>query len=453
MTVVINRMSKARPAPDLKTQLRESYKVLGTKPFTRGGETAVKLMLNHGYFMGLYYTMQFFEVKADDPIVRTLATNGVSCWVNPEFWDQLNRDQRVTAVAHEIGHKMLLHSTRRGHRDRYVWNIAGDHVINLMLKDSQFRPLENMTIRGKPWEWWCDARFRNMTTEAVYDVLIKEYEDKEEEQRKGGGQPGGDQPGTGEPDDGNPIAKRDLDDKQDVVEFGKDPVGDEDDADGGGKGKETAQDFEDRVRQEVKDMERAAQQAGKVPAWMKGVIENVDHLKVPWHEVLIQYVKSLVKSEYSYNRWNKRSFVMRGTIDPDRVNPALGRVRCYIDSSGSCWHAINTFNKHMRDIWTEMQPEAVEVRYFQTQVMHEFDQCFERGDGDVVEIQKEGGGGTSFTWLADETEQEAHDVDLILFLTDMEGEFGREVDGVPVLWLSVSHISTAPFGDGVINIE
>src|SRR6266566_731731 len=138
------------------------------KPFA-AGETAVRMMLRYPWFMGLYYSMQLYE-DADMPM-KTLATNGVSIWIDPTFWGQLSRDHRMTAIAHEMGHKMLLHMTRRGDRNPFMWNIAGDHVINLMLKESGFAPLAGLTINGNPWSWFCDDKYKGWTTERVDDDI------------------------------------------------------------------------------------------------------------------------------------------------------------------------------------------------------------------------------------------------------------------------------------------
>jgi hypothetical protein len=147
------------------------------KPATCMSETAVRLMLRTHYMMHVYYAMTFVEVEEDNEDVKTLATNGTTCWINPKFWRQLTKEQRLSAVAHEMGHRMCLHSSRRGDRDPEIWNIAGDHVINLMLQESKFAKLEGLTIDGKKWSWWCDAQYTGWTTEAVYDALVKEFED------------------------------------------------------------------------------------------------------------------------------------------------------------------------------------------------------------------------------------------------------------------------------------
>jgi predicted metal-dependent peptidase len=415
---------------------------LKCKPFDQISETAVRLMIRFPYMMGPYYTCSVYE--ADDiPEVDTLATNGVSIWVNRDFWKQLSREHRMTAIAHELGHKMLLHSVRRGDRDPIVWNIAGDHVINLMLKESGFSPLSGLKIDGKPWSWCCDDKYKGWTSEAVYDDIYRQYEQQAmQQQGQGGGKAGGDVAGQV-----RAMAGKALGPMKDLIEFGEQPNGDKDETEGTAQGKETAEQFENRVRKELKEMAAQAKLAGDMPAWMKRAIDSGEHVRVPWHEVLEEYIRGMHRADYAWNRWDRRHFVKTGVLAPDMYQPCLNDVLLFVDVSGSCWPYLSKFNRHMKDIWEQVTPRRVHVRYFQTHVNHDFDQCFERGQGDVIEVQKVGGGGTAISWLSDEIDKMDETPELVIVLTDMEvGAFGRAPD-VPVLWLSVSSIDHAPFGD------
>jgi predicted metal-dependent peptidase len=388
------------------------------KRFTGGSETAVRLMLRYPWFMVLYYSMTLYETDE----LPTLATNGVSMWVNPKFWNQLTRDQKMTAVAHELGHKMLLHPTRRGDRDHRTFNIAGDHVINLMLIESGFEPLKKLTIDGKDWNWHCDAKYKGWSTEQVYDDLVKETEDKGTDAGDGLGAEG------------------------DLIDFGEAPDGEPDTTEGpGGTGKtETVEQFEQRIRKELKEAETMSKMQGNVPAWMERVLGNAEHSKVPWYEVLEQYIKTMHRAEYSWSRWSKRDFIRIGCLTPDMWQPAMGGMVVYVDCSGSCWSALDLFNKHFKDIVGEVKPQWIEVRYFQTEVMENLTHRFERGDFEV-ELRPGGGGGTSFKWLADDIDSMEEKPEVAIVLTDMYGDFGRETD-VPLFWASVSSVDVAPFG-------
>jgi predicted metal-dependent peptidase len=95
-------------------------------------------------------------------------------------------DQQVAELVHELFHKILLHNTRRGNRDPYVWNVACDYVINAGMKKNGF------PITGDK-AWLYNAQYDGWLAEAVYADLMK----KAKEQPKPGQGQG--QPGKGSP--------------------------------------------------------------------------------------------------------------------------------------------------------------------------------------------------------------------------------------------------------------
>lgn len=446
---------------------------LSHKPFKGMSETAVRLMLRAQYFMPLYYGMTIYE----DDSIPTLCTNGASLWVNPAFWSQLNRDQRLTAAAHEIGHKMLLHTTRRGERNPFIWNCAGDYVINLMLAESGFVPLSGFTINGKPFTWLYDEKYAGMTTEAVYDAIIKEAEErygqtgkappqngsKGKSQGQGNGTPAPGSAGVGDTGrteedqeqadgqhggNGRERAIRDAEKRlggfRDLVDFGDDPQGNKTE-DG------VAGDFEQKVRKELKEAEMTAKMAGNAPGWLERVVGNAFHSKVNWFEVLEQWIRGLSQADYSWSRFSRREFVKSGALSPDVYQPALGGIVVFADTSGSIsGHELAIYGKHLIDIFEQVKPKWVEIVWFDTRV-HGV-QRFERGEYEDFQPTPVGGGGTDFSWFARYIEEDVEErPDVVMCLTDMYGPFGPEVE-LPFIWLSTSNIDEAPYGQ-VIQVQ
>jgi predicted metal-dependent peptidase len=471
-----------------------AVQIFGQKPFDGMSETAVRLMLRMPYIMALYYSMAIYEDRS--PMNPTLCVNGVAVWVNPDFWRQLSRDQKLTAIAHEIGHKMLLHPTRRGERNPYVWCEAGDNVINHMLVQSGFVPLTNMTINGKPWSWCCDAKYAGSewTTELVYDDLIRKYEEQYEENQKGKEKgPGtqgaghGDEPsesdGEGDGDDsdaeddntadtatgkgadsessgtarsgdedddtgGHPagrVSKNRLGPMYDVRDLGVGPTG-ERDADTKSPG-----DFEQQVRKEIKEAEMQAKMIGNTPAWLERVVGNAFHSKVNWFDVLEQYLRGLHQADYSWSRMNRREYVKTGVISPDIYQPQMGGILKFIDTSGSVsGHELALYDKHERDVIEQVKPKWVAMAYWDTQ-LHRLD-MFERSDYTLDEsmLKPVGGGGTDFRGFQDVIDSLDEPPDVVMVYTDMYATFPREELSVPTIWLSTSQIEKAPFGDVIL---
>jgi predicted metal-dependent peptidase len=166
------------------------------KIFKGMSDTSVRMMMRLPYLMVLYYSMTVFETDE----IPTLCVNGTSMWVNPKFWNQLSREQKLTACVHEVFHKLCLHTTRRGARDPYIYNEAGDHYINNRLKAMGLVPLENLVIDGQPWSWLCDPKYADAkwTTEAIYDDIVKEREQNEPKDSEEPGEEDGESEGDGE---------------------------------------------------------------------------------------------------------------------------------------------------------------------------------------------------------------------------------------------------------------
>jgi predicted metal-dependent peptidase len=63
--------------------------------------------------------------------VGTLAVDDRwNIYVNPSYWAKLSRQARVGALIHEAMHLLQDHAGRRGERESFPWNVAGDLEIN-----------------------------------------------------------------------------------------------------------------------------------------------------------------------------------------------------------------------------------------------------------------------------------------------------------------------------------
>ena len=98
-----------------------------------------------------------FEIQSSN-VTKTMATDGVRLFFNPDYVEKQDETILVTDLAHENGHKMFLDSFRRGLRDPKRWNIACDYRINLYLQDSGLKLGDDYLI---------DERFRGMDAEKI----------------------------------------------------------------------------------------------------------------------------------------------------------------------------------------------------------------------------------------------------------------------------------------------
>jgi predicted metal-dependent peptidase len=97
-----------------------------------------------------------------DESLPTAATNGTQIRYNPNFFLSLSEDERVFLLLHETLHVVFMHITRLKERDPRKWNYAGDYVINHLLISRGYRMPEGGLH---------DPKYKNMSTEQVYDLL------------------------------------------------------------------------------------------------------------------------------------------------------------------------------------------------------------------------------------------------------------------------------------------
>ena len=106
----------------------------------------------------------------------------------------LSMAEIIFVLAHEVLHIALNHHTRRGDRDPILWNMAGDFIINALLRKAGLTMPEAVLY---------DTRFDDMTTEQVYDILKEEKEKGEGEEGEGEeGEEGEEREGKGEEGEG-----------------------------------------------------------------------------------------------------------------------------------------------------------------------------------------------------------------------------------------------------------
>jgi len=410
-------------------------------------DAAVRLMLFHPYWSELYYSMKIIE---DESMCNgqkmTLATDGVNMWVSPTFWRTLTLDQKITALAHEVCHKMFLHSTRRGDRDPLIWNIAADHVVNNTLEQNGFKPI--------PGYWVCDHKYKGWSVEAVYADIIRSLKPPPQ---GGRGKP---QPGQGKPQPGKPGQPQPgQGDPQPGDDAGTSPYEDADDLPAEWKKcmrdivphKGTPQEierFEAEVEQTVQKALATARAMGHMPAGIEApLMEAYKAAEEPWYNHLHRFFQEMHISEYNWAKINRRYGAMYSVIAPDIYAEALGEVVIFVDCSGSCFDKAQQagFARHVSGILSEAKPRRLIVAYFDTKVY-----THEEVDPGELEFTPHpvGGGGTSFADLFDWAEDNDFHPAVAIVLTDMMGTFPTQGPAYPVIWADVDHTcGPAPFGE------
>jgi predicted metal-dependent peptidase len=295
------------------------------------------LLLDHPFFGTLLFRLKGRETSS----VKTMATDGVSLFFNPEFVATLSAAELNGVLAHEVLHPGLQHHVRRGNRNPKRWNIACDYAINPLVIDAGLALPKDVLI---------DNRFRGMSAERIYNLI-------EEEEEGGDGESEGTAEGSGG-DKNNPNAPETpggfgqvLDAPDAVDAEGKDP-------------NDQARDWQIAVEQ----AETISKLAGKLPAGIERSLQGAEEARVDWRELLRRAWSETVPSDYSWMRPNRRH-IWQGLYLPGVHREGVGEVVIFVDCSGSInARQLALFEAEVRSILEGQRPERVYVAYFDTQV-------------------------------------------------------------------------------------
>lgn len=360
---------------------------------TKIAKAKSQLVLSHPFWGALAMNMQTQLVPADHPVIDTAATDGVNMFFNEEFLGDLTDAETLFVVAHEIGHPMFAHLTRRGARDPEKWNRAGDYVINRMLIEDGI---------GRMPSGGLDDLELHTAGEGLTDKIYQLLPDQ-----KGGFAMKGDI----------------LESQQSEAE---------------------KRQVENEWRIKVTQAAQAAKMVGKLSAGVKRVIGDLLVSKVNWREVLQQFVIKIKDEQRTWARPNRR-LAANGVYLPGRTGEAMGELIVAVDCSGSVGaDELREFAIEIHTIKDEHKPLAVHVVYFDSRVCH-YDR-FDRDD-DLV-ITPHGGGGTAFSPIFRYVRENGIDPVACVVLTDLYcSDFG-DAPGYPVLWVTNGAL-VAPWGEVV----
>ena len=339
-----------------------------------------------------------------DSTIPTACTNGVFMAWNPKFFMALDRDTRVTVLAHEGWHIAFQHTTRRGNRDPKIWNTAADYVINGMLKNAGYY------MDGFPF--LLDSKFDGMTTEQVYDYLMK-----------------------------NCVVVINFQDG-DFCEPGEGPES----IQGGMSPEQIAKKAFGNVHN-ASTASKMSKSAGDLPGEFKQLIEEFLRPKLPWQEILVNFFEALSSVEYSYKSPNRR---YADPMLPGRVGRSgLELIHYYLDVSGSISdQEIKRFNSEVKYIKDTYNPEKLVLITFDTKIqdIYEFE---EDDDFDWIEIT--GRGGTSLVKVWEHAKE--HMPNAMVVFTDLYVGIPDQPPGPPLIWVcSGNPNATVPYGHK-IDIE
>lgn len=349
------------------------------------------LVIESPFFGSLILRLDMKEAHG----IGTAATDGAHIFYDPQFIQKLSHQQIKGVLAHEVMHCALAHTTRKGERDHGLWSVAGDLVINDILFAEGFELPEGVLN---------DKQFSGMTTESVYEKI---RDDKQYTQKAAGH-------GKGKNWDIGQVLETPGDKAQ----------------------------VESEWKVALQQAAQAAKAQGKLPAAIKRLVQEILYPKLPWREILRQFVEHNARNDYSWQRINRR-YQHLGVLLPGIQSDNLENLAVAIDTSGSISEKdLADFAGELSGILAQYDTEC-RVIYCDATV-HKVD-VFRSGD--PIQLNPQGGGGTDFRPVFEYCDQ--NPPKCLVFMTDLMGSFPESAPGYPVLWVTNRDTNSetgVPFG-------
>lgn len=413
------KVEKSKPIEKREFSAAEKNKIIEKLVTARVG-----LLLRHPFFGNMATRLKLIDAS---DWCSTLATDGRNFYYSNDFVNRLTPKQVEFGFAHEVLHNVFDHMGRTGDRDRQLANIAADFAVNQILKDERIGEVPDFI------QIFQDNKYRGMSFEEIYDELFKNAKKIDISQ-------------LGEL----------LDEHLDGEDNGN--GGGDGDSEGNGRGRPTLTEAEKKaIRDEIKEAMVAAAQsagAGKVPAGIARMIKTLTEPKMDWRQLLRMSIQSIVKSNFSFNRPNRKSQHC-GAVLPGLMNEDTIDVSVAIDMSGSISDKqANDFVSEVKGIMDEYIDFKLDIWCFDTKV-YNYKQFSGDNADEILEYQVKGGGGTdfdvNFTFMKD---NDIHPKKFIMF-TDMYpcGSWGDE-DYCETLFVAHgNNHPIAPYGTTVTYSE
>jgi hypothetical protein len=169
-------------------------------------ERAATFMMTKFKFFGEFiYRMRW--IYTYDPDVPTMATDGLTIYINPNFCASLTSNEVLFVLCHEILHNVMSHFIRErsflgakpSSGNHSKWNMAADYEINPMVVDALVEKNGEYLIKPEHFKdpkafggggGLYDEKYLNMSAEAIYRMLEQPDEDGDEDDDMYPAQPG-----------------------------------------------------------------------------------------------------------------------------------------------------------------------------------------------------------------------------------------------------------------------
>lgn len=368
-----------------------------------------RVLCTHGFYGLLLMHMKF----ALNEEIKTASTDGEKTYFAPKFLDRISDSELDFVLMHEVLHVVLQHCSRKGDRNRLLFNIACDIVVNSNILKSNNMNIKSITLRefGVSMHIAPDGEEGYLyTAEQVYDMLLN---------------------------------------NADKVKYDS-----WDNHDDWGKFDATTEVYEGWIKH-FKDACASMEQRKKcgnveIPLFAQRFLNELKSPQVDWRTVLNDFVQEDV-NDYSFSPPDKR-FSDSPFFLPD-FNDRIESVKdvlFFVDTSGSV--DIEDLTAAYSEIKGAIEQFSGalsgKLAFFDCSVKQPI---YEFSDVEsLLKVKPVGGGGTNFFSIFKYVKTNLIDQlpCVMIILTDGYADFPKETAslGIPVLWLINNDKVTPPWG-------
>jgi len=385
----------------------------------------VSLLLKYPFYGTVAMCLEPVAVVPDQnnqTWLPTAATDGRKLYYNPYFILSLSPQELVYVVAHELLHCVFNHIGRcPDDKNIKLWNIATDYIVNDCLVRNKIGKMVKGGLHDPRYNEneWC--------AEEVYQDLL-------ERQKKG------EKFDIDSWDIHLPAAAGDDDDdgvEDDTTSDNKKPKK----IFGNKMPKISKKDMEiiknelnSMLIQTLENLE-SSKNAGQIPASIRRLIDKIKHPKLNWRDLLVPYLKSMLKQDYNPKKLHKKAWI-RNMYIPALDRDEIPTATIFIDASGSISdNQIAEFLSEIRGCMEQFVDFRLLVGTFDTQV-YNVREFTPENLHEIEEYSIQGGGGTDFECFFNYMkEHDIHPERLVVFTDGYPYGSWGDPDYCDTLWI------------------
>lgn len=279
-------------------------------------EARVSMLFNQPFFGSLATRL---ELKEGGPWCKTMATDGKNFFYNREWIKSLSSKELMFSLCHEVLHLVFDHLGRGKGKNKKIWDIAIDYVVNATLVHERLGAIPQGAL--------LDSRFTyDMSADEIYQILLKEAD-------------GG----------------KDFSDLSPLDTHMEMPGESGSNSNGVDPGQETGVDYSDgtpALDETTLDATRVAIRAafinavqsnsGNAPAHIVRLLNELVEPTIDWRELLTKSIQASFKEDFSFNQPSRRSWAINmrnktgyNLILPSQKTGQIIDICISLDTSGS----------------------------------------------------------------------------------------------------------------------